>query len=384
MNRGTLSAGSARVWLAALLACALAALAASPAVAAERRPVDTQLLRGMADLVERGSGPPLAIAVIQRGSERRVFRVGFADLADHGRARARMRMRIASTSKAMSGGVALSLVAEGLLSLDDTIGELLPELPSAWHRVTLEQLLHHTSGLPDFTASEAFGKAVTGRPDDPPPPRDLLEFVANRPLEFEPGTSYAYSNSDNVLVGLMAEAATAGSYPALLDDRVFEPLRMGRSRLGPNLEIPEPFIHGYDDEAQREDVTEVVDFGGWAWASGGVVSTPGNLNRFIRGYVGAALFSGPGLVRSQREWRPGDSEPRGPGKNSAGLALFRYRTNCGTVLGHTGSILGYTQLMAASPNGRRSLTFTISTQADGRLLYALRRAQRRAVCAALG
>ena len=62
-------------------------------------------------------------------------------------------MRIASVAKAFSGATALSLVDEGVLSLDDTIAERLPELPEAWGEVTLRQLLNHTSGLPDYTAS---------------------------------------------------------------------------------------------------------------------------------------------------------------------------------------------------------------------------------------
>ncbi|MBK5117874.1 MAG: peptidase S12, partial [Thermoleophilia bacterium] len=106
-------------------------------------------------------------------------------------------------------------------------------------------------------------------------------------------------------------------------------------------------------------------------------------NKFIRGYAGGALFGGPTRAAQYTFIPEANSEPTGPGKNSAGLALFRYETNCGTVFGHTGSILGYTQLIAASRNGRRSLTFTISTQADEELLPALRRAERRAVCAAL-
>jgi len=80
---------------------------------------------------------------------------------------------------------------------------------------------------------------------------------------------------------------------------------------------------------------------------------------------------------------PGASEPAGPGTNGAGLALFRYRTGCGSMLGHTGSIFGYTQLIASNRNGRRSLTFTINTQASDDLVPELRRAQVRAVCAAL-
>jgi CubicO group peptidase (beta-lactamase class C family) len=78
--------------------------------------------------------------------------------------RANDRMRIASTSKAFSGAVALSLVSKGRLSLDDTIGGRLPYLPESWHEVTLRQLLDHTSGLPDFTEAPSFLEAVRASP----------------------------------------------------------------------------------------------------------------------------------------------------------------------------------------------------------------------------
>ena len=108
-------------------------------------------------------------------------------------------------SRAFSGAVSLSLVDEGVLSLNDTIGERLPYLPRAWHRVTLRELLAHTSGLPDFSASKRYEPAVTRSPAHAPPPRRLLDFVAKRPLRFTPGSEYAYSNSDNIAVGLMVE-----------------------------------------------------------------------------------------------------------------------------------------------------------------------------------
>jgi D-alanyl-D-alanine carboxypeptidase len=113
------------------------------------------------------------------------------------------------------------------------------------------------------------------------------------------------------------------------------------------------------------------------------VSTPGNLNRFIRGYVRGRLFRGAAR-RAQYDFvNGGQSDPPGPGKNAAGLALFRYRTRCGTVFGHTGNIPGYTQLMAANRAGRRSVVFSINRQAPGDLIPALRRAEVHAVCAAL-
>jgi D-alanyl-D-alanine carboxypeptidase len=128
---------------------------------------------------------------------------------------------------------------------------------------------------------------------------------------------------------------------------------------------------------------------GWAWASGGIVSTPADLNDFIRGYVGGDLFDR--LIRVQQRrllLEGGLSEPPGPGKNSAGLAVFRYETKCGTVWGHTGNTLGYTQFMAATPDGSRSAVVSINEQLtpeDGAsgVFPALRASERRAVCAAL-
>jgi D-alanyl-D-alanine carboxypeptidase len=140
-----------------------AAAAAADAPASERTAADRQLLSSMRDLTAPIGGPPLVIAVLQRGAERKVYRTGVADLARDRRANARQRMRIASTSKAISGGVALSLVAEGTLALDDTIGDWLPDQPISWHGITLRELLNHTSGLPDFTGSQASGR--------PSPPR---------------------------------------------------------------------------------------------------------------------------------------------------------------------------------------------------------------------
>lgn len=225
----------------------------------------------------------------------------------------------------------------------------------------------------------------------PLPPADLLAFVAGEPLNFTPGTEYRYSNSDNIMVGLMVEAATGLSYEDALQAEVADPLGLARTSLPRGPELPAPFMHGYDvdDDGAFEDISELFA-SGWAWASGGIVSSPGNLNRFIRGYVRGALF-GSALRREQRRWIPiAHSEPPGPGMNSAGLALFRYRTRCGTMLGHTGNTFGFTQFAAATPDGRRSVTVSMSLQRTQKstgwplaVFEALRIAEERAVCAAL-
>ena len=81
----------------------------------------------------------------------------------------------------------------------------------------------------------------------------------------------------------------------------------------------------------------------------------------------------------------GESSPPGPGKNSAGLALFRYQTKCGTVYGHTGNFPGYVQFAAATADGTRAVTTSLNIPAPtGKLLAQLRRVQTTAVCALLG
>lgn len=288
-------------------------------------------------------------------------------------------MRIASVSKAFSGATALALVSEGVLGLDDTIGDWLPDLPDDWHSVTLRQLLQHTSGVPDYTEPPAFGIAVEASPTVAPPPRELLDF-ADEDLDFPPGSQYQYSNSDNIVVGLMVEAATGVSYEQALAAKVTGPQSLSRTLMAAGILIPRPFIHGYGGTG--EDVSQEIAFGGWAWASGGILATPADFNDFARAYVGGRLFNRD-TIAQQRQFVPGASEPAGPGTNAAGLALFRYRTGCGSMLGHTGSIFGYTQLIASSRNGRRSIALTINTQVSPQLLPELRRAQVRAVCAAL-
>jgi D-alanyl-D-alanine carboxypeptidase len=368
------------------LAVGIAAVGAGAADAVPpAHKADRALQRSLERLTMRPGGAPGAIAVIQRGRQRRVHSAGVARIDGQLPLRVRKHMRIASVSKAFSGAAALALVDEGVLSLGDTLGTHLPDLPAEWHPVTLRQLLAHTSGLPDYTSSPQFAAALGESPTLAPPPRQLLDFVAAQPLGFPPGSRYRYSNSDNVAIALMIEAVTGTGYERVLRAKVLRPHRLGRTAMGAGTVLPRPFIHGYSSGpgARPEDVSQLVAFGGWAWASGGIVSTPGNLNRFVRAYVGGGLFGDP-LRRRQRSFVDGaTSDPPGPGTNAAGLGLFRYRTRCGTVLGHTGSILGYTQLIAASPNGRRSLTFTITTQATDELVPELRRAQVRAVCAAL-
>jgi D-alanyl-D-alanine carboxypeptidase len=225
------------------------------AAAAARGP-DAALDRALKELVRMDGGPPGTIAVVQRGQHREVHTFGVANHETKRRMRVDDRMLIASTAKAFSGAVALSLVSKGALSLDDTIGERLADLPGLpegmpeeWHEVTLRQLLNHTSGLPVYSG-EALQTAIgEGRLRHPDPPKRLLAYAYDHDsplLSDDPGTQYQYSNSDNVAVALMVEDATGEAYEDQLRKRVYRPLGLSGTSLPVGLELTKPFIHGYD------------------------------------------------------------------------------------------------------------------------------------------
>jgi D-alanyl-D-alanine carboxypeptidase len=352
---------------------------------------DKALDQAIEELVNAPSGPPGVVVVVQRGSTPSLHVGGVSDVGSGRKPTADDYMRIASVSKAFSGGVALSLVDHGTMSLDDTVGKRLPDAPDQFKPVTLRELLSHTSGIPDFINAKGFSDALSASLDKAPAPRQLIDYVRAERLSFAPGSRYEYSNSDNIFVGLMVEAATGRSYVRELQYQVLGPLGLRHTSLPSGTELPEPLFHGYDVDPPMppEDVSNLLA-GGWAWASGGIVSTPRDLNSFIRGYVGSKLFNS-NVAQEQRHFVvAGGSEPTGPGDNSAGLALFRYDTACGTVYGHTGNIPGYTQFAAASADGHRSVTVAMSLQrtqtsedAGAGVYTALQHVWQKAICAAL-
>jgi D-alanyl-D-alanine carboxypeptidase len=371
--------------LSAALVLLCLGLALGVATAAARS-TDAEVQAGLEKLTEAQGGPPGAIATLYRNGKLTTLSAGVADVDKPGKPRATDHMRIASVAKAFSGAVALNLVQAGKLEFDSTVGEVLTTVPKAWSTVTLAELLNHTSGLPDYTKSDGFIKQAETDPRGFVSPTKVISWVRNEPVNFKPGKKYEYSNTDNIVVGLMVEAVTKDTYSNELQKIVFGPTGLTQTELATKIKMPTPFIHGYviGEMEATEDVSEFLSPSG-AWASGGIVSTPQNLNAFIRADLGLKYFDRAEQQRQMHWWVGGESSPPGPGKNSAGLALFRYQTKCGTVYGHTGNFPGYTQFAAATADGSRAITTTLNIPApEGKLLAQLRNLQTTAVCDLLG
>jgi D-alanyl-D-alanine carboxypeptidase len=362
-------------------------LAGSPAGAsnAVQSQSSSPLSKALRQLVTLPDGPPGAIALVQVGDRVRVSTAGVANVEADEPIAVNDTARIASVAKAFSGAVALSLVTEGDLKLSDTIGHRLPGLPKAWYPVTLAQLLDHTGRLPDYIKSPAFLDVLKANPLIHLTPLQLLGYVANTGLV--PGHGYDYSDSDNIVVGLMIEAVTGKTYEAALADEVTNPSHLDKTFLPSDVHLPTPYVHGYDvtEGAPPLDVSMFLN-PALAWASGGMLSTPSELNKFMRAYVRGA-FTSAATRKKQFTFVAGNSGPPGPGTNAAGLGIFRYQTPCGTVYGHTGNFPGYTIFAAATGDGRRSMEVIINEQLNDHpvtpAFTLLRRIDGMAVCAAM-
>jgi len=370
----------------AATAVMLAALLLAPAAPAKFPGApNSKLQKALNHIVASNVGPPGISVLINRGHRTEFLQAGSAEADRYRPPTPFEAFRIASVSKGFNAYLAAKLIGDGALSLDTTLRQQIPGILPAAEAVTVRQLLQHTSGLTDYIRAPAFVEQLLADPARYFSPLQLTGFVRDEPLEFPPGSKYHYSDTDNIAAGMIEEQASRFGYGQLLYRRIFGPLKMRGSSLPTTTKMPHPFMHGYDVEAEKrpEDVSELINPAG-AWASGGIVSTPIDMARFARRYVPTVLAT----ATVEGPFRLGSSSPPGPGKNFAGLGLFRYVTGCGTVYGHTGSFPGYRILLAASADGKRSVVFVANAQivpgqGSQRVSDEITRAQARAVCRAL-
>jgi len=136
--------------------------------------------------------------------------------------------RVGSITKSFTAAAILQLAEAGQLAVEDTIAAHLPEYPAVGAGITLHQLLSHTAGLFNYTNDPA----LMARRDRPITPSELLARFWDRPLEFEPGTQFRYSNSGYAVLGAIIERVTGQTYAEYMQQAVFEPAGLARTTVG--------------------------------------------------------------------------------------------------------------------------------------------------------
>ena len=173
---------------------------------------------------------PGAVVIVRRGGQTRTVTVGYADRARHKPLRVADRYRVGSVTKTLVAATTLKLVAQGRLSLHDTVDDWLPGLLAHGHDITVKELLAQTSGLPEYTTSSGFNPLLGSGHGTP---RAVVGLVAHEPLLFKPGTAGSYSNTNYTTLGLILERVTGRPLNALMRQHLFKSLHMQATTVAP-------------------------------------------------------------------------------------------------------------------------------------------------------
>jgi D-alanyl-D-alanine carboxypeptidase len=203
---------------------------------------------------------------------------------------------LASVSKTYIGALVAQLVEGGVLSVEDTVGDWLPDLDQIDGSITLQQLLTHTSGLYRYQQGPEFMAAIYAEPERVWTPREIVEEFSGEP-ECAPGQCFGESAMDYVLLGMMVEKATGTPVSQLLNERFFRPLKLKETYLYPDQRYPvDKMAHMWWDATGSGELVDVVEgsddpplaalFSGM-WTAGGIHATAEDLARFVK-----ALFEG--------------------------------------------------------------------------------------------
>ncbi|GGO47292.1 D-alanyl-D-alanine carboxypeptidase [Streptomyces daqingensis] len=278
------------------------------------------------------------------------------------------RFRIGSLTKPFVAAVVLQLAAEGKVGLDDPVERWLPgTLKGHGHdgrRVTVRQLLGHTSGVYDFTADPAvrrdyFGPGFLRSRYEAREPAAQVRTAMRHAPSFAPGAGWEYSNTNYVLVGMVVERVTGRSYAEEVERRITRPLGLDDTSLpGGSPRIAGPHGRSYSTLSRSGPHAPVYDVTGLdpslAGAAGEMISSTDDLIRFMRALLGGDVLP----PRQLREMK--SAVPTGDGSRY-GLGLTVRRLSCGTeVWGHEGTIQGSRSTAVTTADGAHSAAFNIN------------------------
>lgn len=264
--------------------------------------------------------------------------------------------RIGSVTKTFTVTLLLQLAEQGKLSLEDPLSKYVPDMPNG--QATLRQLADMTSGIPSYTEVETFENAFDANPGRTWQPDEVLAYLRGQQPWFDPGASYAYSNANTFLLGLVLEKATGKTYSQLLASQIVEPLHLEQTSMPADTTLPTPFLRGVTDNGTIGGPH--MDATNWSTSSldgaGQMVSTLDDLHVWA-----VALATGKGILRDATQKQRIESlntTVPGNGPNySYGLGLQRIR---GWV-GHLGEVSGYTTMVYYKPETQTTLVIIVGS-----------------------
>jgi D-alanyl-D-alanine carboxypeptidase len=275
------------------------------------------------------------------------------------------KVRIGSNTKTWTGTAIMQLVQEGKISVDDPVSKYRPDVPNG-ENITVGMLLNMRSGLYNYTETVVLNEALDNDPQKVWQPEELVALGLANPPYFAPGTGYHYSNTNTVLLGLIAEKLDGKPIAQIFQDRFFSKLKMTGSSFPAitDTAIPAPYASGYSYSGNIETLDEpslsperiaAIEAGtvqprvttndnpSWTWSAGQGIATANDLATWVK-----AMGSGELLNEATQKLRIDSVQPTDPDKPDG--AGYGYGiAQMGPMYGHIGEMPGYNSFMGYDP-----------------------------------
>jgi CubicO group peptidase (beta-lactamase class C family) len=267
------------------------------------------------------------------------------------------KFRIGSLTKQFTAAAILLLEERGKLRTEDPVKKYLPDTPTAWDKLTVFNVLTHTGGIPDFTSFPDYAqKSLT-----PMSAEQLVAWFKEKPLEFEPGAKFSYSNSDYILLGYLIERLSGETYEKFLQENIFTPLGMKDSGYDSNSAIIERRAAGYSPGpaglVNAGYVNMTVPYG-----AGALYSTTHDLVKWEQGLFGGRLLRPESLAKMTT-----------PFKDNYGFGLVIQTTGGFKNVWHNGGIQGFSTSLAYYPDSKITVAVlaNFNSSAPDEMLFKL-------------
>jgi CubicO group peptidase (beta-lactamase class C family) len=249
------------------------------------------------------------------------------------------KFRLGSITKQFTAACILLLEERGKLKTDDPVKTYLPDAPAAWDHVTIYNLLTHTSGIPSFTDFPDYHSTEA----TPTTPEALVARFRDKPLEFQPGQDWKYSNSGYVLLGYLIEKITGQRYRDFLEENIFEPLGMQDSGYDSNSTVIPHHAAGYAQSRNGPVEAGYIDMS-IPFSAGSLYSTTHDLLRWQHALFGGNLLSAASFKKMTT-----------PFKQDYACGLMVRTSNGLTEISHGGGIEGFVTMLAYYPDDKLSV-----------------------------
>ena len=290
-----------------------------------------RLDRIAAGVMQQRGVPSASVAVVQGGKLVYAHAYGRAHIGPDKAATPEMRYSIGSISKQFTAAAILILEEQGKLKVDDPVGKYVPGLTRG-DEVTIRQILSHTSGYQDYWPEDYLMKPM----EQPTTAQEILDTWAKKPLDFEPGTQWQYSNTNYVIAGLIVEKVTGQKLMEFLQQHIFHPLGMQSAWDSDQTKLTQADATPYIRYALAPLRQAPKEGAGWTFAAGELAMTAHDLALWDESLIARSLLKPESYQEMFTEVKLKD------GKGTQyGLGVFVADLDGHRDISHSGEVTGF-------------------------------------------